>query len=127
MAKETYGDAAMGRWGAFKWHKLFEGGNERMENDDRPERPSTSKADVNGPPVKNLLNSDRRMNIRIISDVFNITQTHFWLFRDRQPSYEESVHEVGTASAVKGAKGQPKSDLPEFLHHVNEDPALWTM
>ncbi|GFU23921.1 protein GVQW3 [Trichonephila clavipes] len=71
MIKKTFGDAAMGRSGVFKWHKLFLEGRERVEDDDPSRRPSTSKTYQNVARVKTLLNSDHRMSIRMIADELN--------------------------------------------------------
>ena len=55
MIKEAYSDAAMGRSGVFEWHKLFRDGRERVEDDDRSGRPSTSKTNENVSRVENCL------------------------------------------------------------------------
>ena len=75
MIKEAYGDAAMARSGVFEWHKLFREGRERVEDDDHTGRPSTSKTNENVSRVQTLLNSDRRMSIRMIADELSIPQT----------------------------------------------------
>ncbi|KAJ8958578.1 hypothetical protein NQ318_016299 [Aromia moschata] len=75
MTKEAYGDAAMRRSGVFEWHKLFREGRERAEDDDRSGRPWTSKTNENVSRVKNLLNDDRRMSMRMIADELSIPQT----------------------------------------------------
>ncbi|GFT93226.1 uncharacterized protein TNCV_2219921 [Trichonephila clavipes] len=63
MIKEPYGNAAMGRSGAFEWYKLFREGRERVNYDDCSRGHSTSKNNQNVSRVKNVLNSDRRMSI----------------------------------------------------------------
>ena len=68
MIKSAYGDDAMGRPGVFEWHKLFLERREQVEDDQRSARPSTSKSDENLVKVKNLLSSDRRLRVRMISD-----------------------------------------------------------
>nr|XP_027306070.1 protein GVQW3 [Anas platyrhynchos] len=75
VIKEAYGDAAMGRSGVFEWHKLFREGRERVEDDDRSGCPSTIKTNENVSRVKNLLNRDRRMSIRMIAYDLSIPQT----------------------------------------------------
>ncbi|GFU02435.1 protein GVQW3 [Trichonephila clavipes] len=75
MIKEAYDDAAMSRSGIFEWQKLFREGRKRLEGKDHYGRPSTSKTNQNVSRVRNLLNSDRRMSIRIIADELSIPQT----------------------------------------------------
>ncbi|XP_068530940.1 protein GVQW3-like [Anas acuta] len=114
MIKEAYGDAAMGRLGVFDWHKLFQEGRERVEDDDRSGRPLTSKTKETVSRVKNLLSRDRRMSIRMIADDLSIPQTQvFKMVKENLAMRkEESVRKVCAVSVVRGAKGQPESDLP---------------
>ncbi|GFW25331.1 protein GVQW3 [Trichonephila clavipes] len=79
MIKETFGDVAMGRSGVFECHKLFLEGREGVGDDDHSGRPLTSKTSQNVSRVKHLLNSGRRMSIRIIADERNV------LFVSAQP------------------------------------------
>jgi len=44
---ETYGDAALSRTVAFKWHKAFKEGRENVEDDPRSGRPISSTNDQN--------------------------------------------------------------------------------
>ncbi|GFY04776.1 uncharacterized protein TNCV_420301 [Trichonephila clavipes] len=75
MIKEAYGDAVMGISGVFEWHKLFQEDRKRVEDDDHTRLPSTSKTNQNVSRVKNVLNSDHRMSIRMIADELSIPQT----------------------------------------------------
>lgn len=74
MIKETYSDSAMARSAVFRWHKLFRESREREEVYGRSGRLSTSKTNENVSRVKNVLNSDRRMSIRMIVDELSIPQ-----------------------------------------------------
>ncbi|GFW21556.1 protein GVQW3 [Trichonephila clavipes] len=47
MIKEAYDVATMGRSDVFGWHKLCREGKERVEDDDRSGRPSTSNTNQN--------------------------------------------------------------------------------
>uniref|UniRef100_A0A8C3CRQ0 Mos1 transposase HTH domain-containing protein n=1 Tax=Cairina moschata TaxID=8855 RepID=A0A8C3CRQ0_CAIMO len=112
MIKEAYGDAAMGRLGVFEWHKLFREGRERVEDDDRSGRPSTSKTNENVSRVKNLQNCDRRMSIRMIADDLSIPQTQVF----------EMVKE-NLAMRNMCVKFVPRKVIcQDLLHHVNEEP-----
>ncbi|GFW24708.1 uncharacterized protein TNCV_2405711 [Trichonephila clavipes] len=61
--------------GVFEWHKLFRVSRERVEDDDRSGCPSNSEINQNVSRVKNLLNSDCKMSIRMIAEELNIPQT----------------------------------------------------
>jgi len=43
--KEVYGESVMSRTQIFEWHKCFKNGREKVEDDPKSERPSTSKTD----------------------------------------------------------------------------------
>ena len=75
MIKRAYGDDAMGRSSVFEWHKLFREGREQVEDDQRSGRPSTNKSDENLLKVKNLLGSDRRLRVRMMSELLNLPKT----------------------------------------------------
>jgi len=45
--KEVYGEDVMSRTQIFEWHKRFKNGHEKVEDDPKSGRPSTSKTDEN--------------------------------------------------------------------------------
>lgn len=63
----------MSRSSIFEWHKLFREGRELVEDDQRAGRPLTSRTDDNVLKIKQLLNSDRRLGIKLISDEMNLS------------------------------------------------------
>lgn len=67
MIKEAYKEDAMSRAMVFMWHKRFKDGREDVEDDERSGRPSTSRTDENLAKVRQVLNSDRPLSIRMIA------------------------------------------------------------
>lgn len=57
------------------WHKMFQEGREDAEDEDRSGRPSTSHSDQNVKKVRNMLNSDRRLSVRMLADECNIPKS----------------------------------------------------
>ena len=51
------------------------GKREQVEDDQRSGRPAMSKSDENLVKVKNLLSSDRRLSVRMISEFLNLPKT----------------------------------------------------
>lgn len=112
MIKEAYGDGGMGRLSVF-WvaQTVPRRQREGVEDDERSGRSSSSTTDENMLRVKNLLNSDRTMNSRMITDDLGIPEAHvFEIVKEdlvvRKACESEGLDEV--------TKGQPKSQ--DVLH-----------
>ncbi|KAJ8948406.1 hypothetical protein NQ318_009917 [Aromia moschata] len=58
----------------FRWHKAFAEGREDVNDENRAGRPSTSSSDDNVKRVRDLLNTDRRLSVRLISETLDITK-----------------------------------------------------
>ncbi|KOC62943.1 Putative uncharacterized protein FLJ37770, partial [Habropoda laboriosa] len=74
MIKDAFGNNSMGRSSIFEWHKLFKEGREQVENDHRSGRPSTSRSDQNVRKVKEILDTDRRLTIRLIAEELEVLE-----------------------------------------------------
>jgi len=59
----------------FKWYKAFSEGCESIKDEPRSGRPSTSKTDNSVEKVRNLVRSDRRLTVRMISSDLNLNHT----------------------------------------------------
>lgn len=66
--KKAYGENALGRSTVFDWYKRLKDGRTELEDYDRSGRPSTSVNDSNIERVRDIINTDRRLTIREISD-----------------------------------------------------------
>ena len=66
LLKEVYDHECLSRPRVFEWFKRFQDGREHVEDDSRPDRPSTSKTDDNIETISNLVRSDRRLSIRAV-------------------------------------------------------------
>ena len=65
MMRDVYGDSSMSRTRVFEWHKRFVEGR---EDDPKSGRSCTSTTDTNIEKVWQLVRSDRRLTIRVISN-----------------------------------------------------------
>jgi len=52
----------------FRWHSEFRNGRESVEDLERCGRPSTATSDKSIAKVRDLLNSDRRLSLRMMAD-----------------------------------------------------------
>ena len=66
--EKAYGEDSLSRAQVFRWHKTLKGGREDAEDEQRSERPSTAHTSDNADKVKAVLNSDRRLSVRLIAD-----------------------------------------------------------
>ncbi|KAJ8943039.1 hypothetical protein NQ318_022583 [Aromia moschata] len=72
MLKKAFGVDCLSDRQIFRWHKAFAEGREDVN--DRAGRPSTSSSDDNVKRVGDLLNTDRRLSVRLISETLDITK-----------------------------------------------------
>ena len=70
--RRAYGEHALSRTWVFRWHKTFLDDRECVEDEPYCGRPCTSKTDENMTKVRDLVRSDRRLTVRMISSVFNL-------------------------------------------------------
>ncbi|KAJ8962169.1 hypothetical protein NQ318_018126, partial [Aromia moschata] len=59
----------------FRWHKTLAEGREDVNDENRAGLPLTSSSNDNVKRVRDLLNTDRRLSVRLISETLDITKT----------------------------------------------------
>ena len=74
LLKKIYGEDVMSRTQIFEWRKRFEKGREDVEDYPKTGRPSTTRTDGNITRVNQLVRSDRRLTVRIISDELSLNR-----------------------------------------------------
>ncbi|XP_014481720.1 PREDICTED: putative uncharacterized protein FLJ37770 [Dinoponera quadriceps] len=75
MIKTAFKENVLPDQQVFRWHKVFLEGREEVDDETRAGRPSTSTTDDNVTRVKELLNTDRRLNVRLLSQLLDIPKT----------------------------------------------------
>uniref|UniRef100_A0A1B6I2H1 Mos1 transposase HTH domain-containing protein n=1 Tax=Homalodisca liturata TaxID=320908 RepID=A0A1B6I2H1_9HEMI len=68
MITEAYKEHALSRAQVFRWFNEFKNGRKSVEDMERSGRPSTSRVDKTVAKVKELLDSDRRLSLKMIAD-----------------------------------------------------------
>jgi len=68
MIQKAYGKDAFSKAQVFRWHKAFREGREDVEDEERIGRPSTPRTSDNVAKVKAVLDSDRRLSVRLTAD-----------------------------------------------------------
>jgi len=72
--QQAFGDDAMSRAQAFRWHKMFSESRTLIEDEQRSGRPSTTQTSDNTARVRELVWSDRRLTVNTIADEVNLNQ-----------------------------------------------------
>ncbi|CAN7938004.1 unnamed protein product [Ixodes hexagonus] len=135
MLRKAYGDDAMKQSQTFMWHKRFREGRESVNDDDRSGRPSTSQTDDSVRKVRQVLDKDRRLSVRMIAERCGIPKTivHRILTGDLQMSKAcaKMVPKVLT-SEMKEERLLKCQELheryetdPEFLDRVITGDETW--
>lgn len=74
LLAEVYGDQCLSRTQVFEWVKKFKKGREDVGDDPKSGRPSTAKTQENVEKVGRIVQGDRRLSIRAISELTNINK-----------------------------------------------------
>lgn len=135
MLKKVFGDDCLSKSQSNRWHKMFREGREEVADEARAGRPSTSRTDDNVTRVRQLLNSDRRMNVRLMSELLNLPKTivHEIVSEDlamrkicaklvpRVLTDAQKQHRVEVCEELK----QLCADNPNFLNNVITGDESW--
>ena len=78
LLQEIYGDDTMSKTRLFEWHRRFKEGRDKVEDDRRSRRPSTSRTDENVARVRQKVRSDHRLAVRIIADELGMNSERVW-------------------------------------------------
>ena len=68
LLRTAYGDAVLSSAQVLRWHKAFKDGRESVEDEQRAGRPSTSRTENNVAHVKAVLDRDRSLSARLMSE-----------------------------------------------------------
>ena len=78
MLKKAFGDEVLSQSQVYKWYQAFKNGRQSVEDEPRDGRPSTSTTDDHIAGVRDVLNSDRRLSVRLIAETVGLPKTNVY-------------------------------------------------
>jgi len=78
LLQEVYGDDTMSRTHLFEWYRKFKEGREEVEDNHRSGRPSTSRSEENVQYVRENVQSNCCLTVRMIADDLDMNSERVW-------------------------------------------------
>ena len=92
LLKEVYAEDVMSMMQIFEWYKRFEKSREEVEDDPKVVQPSTTRADKNITRVRQLVQSDHRLTVQMISGELSLNRESVWTIL---------LHDLGMQMVIK--------------------------
>lgn len=124
MIRQVYKDDTMSRTAIFNWHKQFKDGRQHVEDESRVGRPVTSKTDHNVQRVRNVLNSDRRLSVRMIADQVGIDKMTAHTIVTEELGMRRICAKLVPKVLTDDQKQRRVSVSEDLLQRVEEDPGF---
>ena len=95
------GDAVLSSAQVFRWNKAFKDGRESIEDEQRAGRPSTARTENSVACVKVVLDRDRHLQVRLISEEVGLPKTDVHRHPYGRSTHEKNLCEIGPKEFVR--------------------------
>ncbi|XP_054582700.1 protein GVQW3-like [Eptesicus fuscus] len=117
LLKEAYGNEVMSGARVFDWHKRFKEGREDVRDDARSGRPVTHRTDENIQKVKDLVDSNRQLTVRMMAAKLHLDKETVRLILKENLNMRKV-----SAKVIPGIlKGDPKTRKLDFLSDLSKE------
>ncbi|KAJ8954534.1 hypothetical protein NQ318_000768 [Aromia moschata] len=124
MLRKAFGVDCLSDRQIFRWHKAFAEGREDVNGENRAGRPSTSSSDDNVKRVRDLLNTDRRLSVRLISETLDITKTIVHEIVSESLGMRKVCAKLVPKVLTDNQKAKCVGNLPKFFDTCEDHPQL---
>jgi len=122
--QQAFGDDAMSRAQAFRWHKIFSEGRTIVEDEQRSGRPSTTRTSDNTARVRELVRSDRRLTVSMIADEVNVNREAVRRILTEELGMRKICAKMVSRNLTEQQRDARVSVCAELLEQVEADPEL---
>ena len=122
--QQAFGDDAISRAQAFRWHKMFSEGRTIVEDEQRSGRPSTTRASDNTARVRELVLSDGRLTVNMSADEANVNREAVRRILTEELGMRKICAKMGPRNLTEQQRDARVSVCAELLEQVEADPQL---
>ena len=124
LLQEIYGDDTMSKTRLFEWHRRFKEGRDKVEDDHRSRRPSTSRTDENVARVRQKVRSDHRLAVRIIADELGMNSERVWRIITEDLGMRKICTKMVPRLLSEGQKERRVQVCQDILEQLETEPNL---
>ncbi|KAL4126973.1 hypothetical protein QTP88_011171 [Uroleucon formosanum] len=120
---KVFGDEALSRAQAFRWHNNFKNGRESVGDEPRSGRPVEARTD-NVQRVRTLVRQDRRLTVRMLADELNLKRETVRKILTDDLSMKKLCTKMVPKNLLAEQKHVEMSISQDCLEQVEADPTL---
>ncbi|GFX26104.1 protein GVQW3 [Trichonephila clavipes] len=125
MIQQAYGRESVSQAQGFRWHKMFKEGRESVEDEPRAGRPSTSRTTENEQRVRHLLNTDRRLSVRMIAEQLGMDKMAVHKIICEDLGMRKICTKLLPKVLTDVQKQNREAVLKDLLERIEEDPLFF--